>query len=940
MALGLIGSFLVNTALSIGFNLIGSWLSPSKGNQVAEDVPGLGAGSPLYYVFGSSFCPCLLLYAVPASKIGASEDTSSYGVLSLANPDSTCSLLAIRANNLLVSSSTPLFNLNAPSNAIPNSSKYTNKYGMRTYSNFDFDAQLNVPVYNPDFTTLGYGGLQYTGLGWVRVIKAERKLFGGFNSRLTVYYKNKITNTVNQSYSSSNDNPITIQTTFATPGKFTTVWYDIPFSYPHGFYGARVFRCFEGGGQYNVIGIGGGEDYVIYENIPHYTGVYFKVLTNVIPGGTSTTQGQFSSNTGTLDQLDQGMSKTVIVGVKGQKIYQIDLPALHPTPFHSNNGNIFDRDNILITTVPQGTKVYGWAGKMFVHMPDDPFFPIDGGNLIGDNPAISGDYLESFTNLSTILTDLLVAKGIPLSRIIFTASYTESLVRGYTDTTENVTEKIINLCTAYAKIVDDGFDGVYKFSDYPSDRVIAHKYTYADLFEDPEIIFTPKINQPDQVELNYRNWESEYSEKIVTVGYGASFPNQKSMRLNLVLTEPEAKKLAWNILFLTSHTNMSVRIHVDSINNVVAGSVITLQNPGTAPLKLLVANIEIGADRTYLINCVNYVPLYSLLSTSTPTLNYTSYMLGNSRGQTTASSQIAPVTPFLISAEPTTYDYTTTLGGTLFYTSDSAQYAAYADNGDLTPTVSKIPVAAGFVGVMVDVSSSWGDGSLGGITVVINASPTNTATITSNGLIRIGASWCRYKGFTIDSSIVTLTGVEIGLYGSENLIGIGDRVVQVSTDNTVKGHVASLTQFKPAYVQQSQSNFSLYGQPPNSQYPSGINIGQVTPQYPYGYPASGIVPAKLMSSYYAGLLKVWFSVSGNQPPSGFLFDSNTSSNAPAYTSYWVKPIVGAAIYLGDSLSGYREFNVVLPKGQYTVYQQSSGEINLPAGSYSWVGYAL
>jgi hypothetical protein len=410
--------------------------------------------------------------------------------------------------------------------------------------------------------------------------------------------------------------------------------------------------------------------------------------------------------------------------------------------------------------------------------------------------------------------------------------------------------------------------------------------------------------------------------------------------MNLVLTEREAKRLAWNILFLTSHTNMSVRLRVDNINGVEAGSVITLQNPSTSSLRLLVANIEIGADRTYILNCVNFVPLFSLNSSTTLGSNYTEYMLGVSTTATSAGSSIAPVTPFLISAEPTVSDSSDLLSGTIFYTNDSAQYNSYANNDNLTPTVTKLPASAGYIGRVASVTSSWGAGFLGGITVTINADPRNATAVTANGIIRIGNSWCKYLSTSVSGNVTTLTGVEIGLFGSEMVIVPGDRVVQVSTNNSVKGHLASAGNFNPAYVSQSSSNFTLYGIPPSDQYPSGITIGTVTTQYPYGYPAAGVVAAKLSSSYYAGVLKVWFSQPGNQPASGFMWDNSTSTNVSPYTSYWVKPLVGAAIFLGSGLSGYQEFNVTLPAGQYTIYQQSSGAVNLPAGSYVWSGFAV
>ncbi len=939
MALGLVGTFLLQTSLSIGLNLVGSWLNPSKGNQVAEDVPNLGSGQPLYSVWGTSFCPSNLLYAVPASRIGASEETSSYGVLTLANPDNTCSLVAVRANNLIVSSLSPLFNLNAPTNVIPGTSKYVNTYGMTTYNNFNFSAQLGSNVANPDFATLGYGGLQYQGLGWLRVIKSDRKLYGGFNSRLTVYYKNRITNSTNIPYNVTFDNPVTVQVTIASPAFFNTIWYDIPFQFPHGFFGIRVFHCFEGAGSYSVVGISGGEDYVIYESIPTYDNVYFKVLSSIVPGGAPAAQGQFSQSPLPLSATNQGNSSTVIVGAANQKLYQITLSSPQPTPFYSNNGAVYNSLNQIIANVPLGTKVYGWAGKMFANT-GDVFYPIIGGNLIAGSPAVSGVYNEAYTNLSTILTDLLVAKGIDVSKIQFTANFTDVQVRGYTETTERAQEKIIDLCTAYAKIVDEGFDGVFKFSDYPSDSVISATYSYADLYEDPEIVYTPEIQQPSQVELTYRNWQTEYSERTVAVGYGTPYPNVKTVRYNLVLTETEAKKLAWNTLFLTSHTNMSVRLRVDNINGVEAGSIITLQNPSTAAIKLVVANIEIGADRTYMLNCVNYVPLSSLLSTVNTTGDYTSYMLGISTSPTTGAAATNTVTPFLISAEPTTPDSSDPLAGTLFYTNDGSSYSSYTNNGNLVPALSRVPSSAGYIGRVTGISSTWGSGSLGGVMVIMNADPANTATVTANGIIRIGNSWCSYGAVSTAGNITILSDVRYGLYASEAAIYVGDRVIQVDPSNLVKSHQATLSLFNPAYVEQSASTFTLYGTPPDTQTPAGVAIGAVTTQYPYGYPAAGVVVAKLSSSYYAGVLKVWFTQPGNQPLTGFLLDNNISTNVSPYTSYWVKPLIGSAIFLGTGLSGYQEFNVTLTPGQYTIYQQSSGAVNLPAGSYIWTGTAI
>jgi hypothetical protein len=471
MGLGLLGGFLVNTALSLTFSLIGSWLSPKKQQTIPEDIPPFGANQPIYSCWGSTFCPTSLLYAVTAAQAGHSEEFSTYACLGFVNPDESCKNLAVRVNNITISSRSGLLPLNAPANTI-NRNTYTNGLDMSTYFNVEFETQLYGTRVNPDFSTLGYAGLQYRGLTWIRFKKLERKYFGGFNSRVTWFVENKTVGFSEIWLNVNSNKPVTVRTHVKSFGN------DIPieYTYPNGFYGARVLRCYElewypivglYGGSYSVIGIGGGGvSVVLYEGIPEYNDIKFYVkhsTTGTTPLGAGG-NGIFPQFAQGFGAENQGMVTSAIVGKQGGQLRTVTLPGSYQSPLKSYNGNLLDNGSNYIMSLLPGEKVYGWNGTLFINAPNDPTYWMSNSNLESGSSLAFGALYKSYTSLSLILTDLLVASGFSLDNIQF-INFTEVEISGFTSTLDNTVETIISLCTAYGKIIDDGFDGIVKFSD-------------------------------------------------------------------------------------------------------------------------------------------------------------------------------------------------------------------------------------------------------------------------------------------------------------------------------------------------------------------------------------------------------------------------------------------------------------------------------------------
>lgn len=932
MAVALLGSFLINTAASLTLNLIGSWLSPKKSSAVAENVPAVGANLPLYLTFGSTFCPTYLLYAVPSQKAGHGDDRSSYGLLGMSNPDSTARLQAIRSNGIIVSSATSLFNLSAPENVISGQNKYTNEYGLSTYNGFQYKAQLGSNVPNSHFALLNQGGLQYQGLSWLKIEGAERKLFGGFNNRTVIYVLNRIDTSTTQSFNITGNAPVTVQTNCGRQGWFTIQWDDILFNYPTGFFGVRIHLYFEGKGRrgFSLLGYGGNVEYVIRQDVFDCNYTLFTISGAVSPGATPTTKGKYTIGTVDASQRnDQYIVTTALIGTDQGEITQVNLTTPGEAPLYSNSGVIRDRNDVVVYSGNASSKLYGWGGKMFS---ENPFRDVLVQELTPRSAERDGVVTTGTTKLSTIFKDLLVAKGVALSEIVF-VNFTDVDVRGFTCTDENVKQQIINLCTAYAKIVDDGFGKEYTFRDYPTGLSPINIGLERHLSE-PIVEYADEASQPKQVELTFRDWQNEYSERSITVGYGSEFPNTSSQKLDLVLTQEEAKKLAWNMYFLLGHTNMSVRLHLDDASGIESGVVLSVDNPGTAPLKLLVGNIEIGADCTFLINCVNWVPLNQYNST----IPYLPYMVSAAAPSVSTAEPVQAIRQIYL-AEPTGLDNSELLAGALFYTTDSSSYSSLNSASGFVALNNTIPGTFGFKGFLTNIETSFGTDYLeyGVSSLTVSRNSDNSNSLPASGLIRIGQSWVSYSSIVTSVNTNILQGVKIGLYGSTRYVRVGEAVVQLTVSNKVKGNTATTTTLTLSKtVQSTTSETFTYFDPPSPADINGIPIAEVSSFSPYGAPACGMVVADLLTCADNGVLRIWFTAPGNVEDAGFFLNSPVTTNQIPFTQFWLKPDVGAAIYLGDFdpvSGGYIELERVVGAGGYTIYQGLAGGGVSPAGSF-------
>jgi hypothetical protein len=943
IATGLIGSFIVNSVASIGLSMLGNWLSPKRTDSVAENIPSVGTNQPLSMVWGSTFCNTYLFYAVPSSKAGHGDDRSSYGVLGFSNPDSTAELEAIRSNGIIVSSKTPLFNLNAPDNVIPGANKYVNQYGLLTYNNYTYKTQFATNTVNSHFDALNQAGLQYSGLTWLKVEGAERKLFGGFNSRTVLYVKNKIDTNTLTTFDVNNNSSVRVVSSRGTQGWFTIQWRNYDFTYPTGFFGNRVFAYFEGKGNTgrSVIGIGGGIEFVIGLNAAITNYVKYTVVGAVAPGNVTLPAGNYSINPLALSTASSpGTTTTAIIGIDQGQLSQVILTQAGATPLYSVNGVIKDNNDVTVYSGSASNKLYGWNGKMYYDAPNDPFDPITSSNLTDQSSPSSGTTTLGTTKLSTILKDLLQTKNVPLSRISF-VNFTDKDVKGFTCTDDNVKQIILNLCTAYGKIVDEGFGNNYIFQDYPLGNNPIEIGLERHLSE-PIIEYSDEANQPKEVEFTFRSWQEEYSEKSITVGYGSEFPNRSSQKIDIVLVVDEAKLLAWNQYFLLGHTNIAVRLHLDSIEGIESGSVLNLINPDTNPLKLLVGNVEIGADCTFMVNCVNFVPL-NILNSSTGYLPYMISSVGVLSTPTTVDTAFRQI--YL--AEPRELD-SGYFAGALLYTTDSVTYSSLSTNGNLVPRNTISPSTYGFKGYLSTISSNFTANGIsyfeyGISSLQVSRDSDNNNSLPANGVIRIGQSWVSYTGVVTTGNTNILTGVKTGLFGSTRYIRLNEAVVDLPITNKVAGVLTTVNQLLLAKVSQGASTTFTYFQPPSLGDPNGTSVAEVTAFTPYGAPASGLVVGDLLSQYDGnGLLKIWFTNPGAiENPDFFLFPPS-SSNRIEWKDFWIRDTTGSYTYLGNfdpATSSQISLSVFLSSGGYEIFQMLASGVTNPAGTFRHFGVA-
>ena len=965
----LLSSAAINTGISLGLSLIGSWISPKKANVTPEGIPLLGSGNPLYYCWGSTFCPTQIFYVVPPYKAGHNDEYSSYGVLGFANPDTSAELLALRVNDYIVSSNDVNFPLNLPSTLSAPSGKkgssgsqfYTNGYGIKTYRGLDYQMQLGSTVVNDHFQALNFGDLRYQGLTWLSLRKAERKYYGGSNARIVKYVKNKITSTDNQAFNINFDAPVTVQITFQFSGNFTSIWWDMPFNFPRGFYGTRVIRRYTWDEGYSIMVVGGYDYWILKRNVPAYQNIYYKVLSPVIPGANTTPFGNPSIQILPRAQENQGIVTSAVIGIEGQPMISVNLTNPGLSPIRSgrsfdiggtsaDDNKLFDSNNVQVGVVPIGYVCYGWNNKIFEQ---DPHYPVIGGNLITNSLPTDGARLDSKTTLQTIISEMISSKRGDSNNlnVLFLDQLGGTLppikIRGYSATLDDVKNLIINLCTGYNLLIDEfSIPGTIIFKEYPDGNTIVKTFGIKDYLDEPQFEYSPDISQPNQVELAYRGWESQFSEKTLTVGYGNPYPNKQSYRLDLVLTELEARVVAWTMLFITSHTNTSVKIRVEDISNVTIGSVInvtgninpsgnlqvSVNNNPLGTIKMLVIGIDVGADNTYQLSCINFIDIYKRIK-GTSAEKFSDYMLGLSGTVDGISNiQVSNVSRYLVSAERTI-----PFGNEVFlYTSESGAYISFDSYNAQTQV--KAAVTGGYTGFVSIIESLTGNINTSLVSVTVTS--TSTFTPDLSGYLRIGKSWVKYGSWVKVGQDYQFLGVRIGMFGSYPEILFGDKVIQIpvdATQNNVPGSRVDLTSISPSKANQGNIDMNLLARQPDVSFPAGLQIGQVSAEHPYGEPFRGMVIASLMSSNHQGIFKVWVGEPGSTGDVNFFLNTPTINKVSIYKNFWVKPDNSVAINLGILVAGYNEVVIPVFTGNYTVYTRDTNGVNYPAGSNSWRG---
>ena len=197
------------------------------------------------------------------------------------------------------------------------------------------------------------------------------------------------------------------------------------------------------------------------------------------------------------------------------------------------------------------------------------------------------------------------------------------------------------------------------------------------------------------------------------------------------------------------------------------------------------------------------------------------------------------------------------------------------------------------------------------------------------------------------SSVVTsgntnvLQGIETGLFGSTRFIRPGEQVTALSFTNQVRGYAADESSIYLSKVVQSNVNevFTFFAQPTTAD-PDGVSVGEVTAFTPYGAPACGLVVADLLTCADSGKIRIWFTAPGNIEDEGFFLNNPVTTNEIPFTQFWLKPDLGAAIYLGDFdpvSQGYVEITNSVAAGGYTIYQGLAGGGVSPAGSFAHRG---
>jgi hypothetical protein len=311
-----IESFLINVGLSI----VGNWLFPKKKDQpTAEDVPSLGQGSDIYLGWGLFIVPGNLLYATPANIAGHGNDRSTFGVLGIANPEPDCDLVAIRINNIIGATKTPLFPITDSANPGIYSST-----GFQIKKELNFATQNFNIVPNPQFQLNGYSGLQYQGLSWVAFSYCDRQKYGGFNSRVSLVYSNKSASSTNVPFTIKGDDTVTVDIgiNFGTSKNFWGHWFSKTFT--KGFFGVRYIYIFDQQLYRGVIATSSGYDTLLiaqnteFEPYGSPKFIVGSISPDILPGvpGTNGILGEYTVGSTYISPVQ---SNVIIIAEEGKE---------------------------------------------------------------------------------------------------------------------------------------------------------------------------------------------------------------------------------------------------------------------------------------------------------------------------------------------------------------------------------------------------------------------------------------------------------------------------------------------------------------------------------------------------------------------------------------------------------------------------------------------
>jgi hypothetical protein len=947
-----VSAFLINAAIGIGAKLIGSWLGSKKEPQktIAEDIPLLGQGNPLYGIWGLSFCPGNLLYATPPSLAGHGNDRSTYGILGFSNPDSTAALLALRINNRIAASKSSIFPILAENGANNGQSVLVNILtglvvtqdnpqqlttlpdGLRVRKDLALFYQMAGNVPNTNFSLNGYNGLQYEGLTWVGVAASPRDIYGGVNARFVIYAKNRVTSGGLVGFTIKSDTPVNITTTlgFGQNKDYYTNTY--PTYFPRGFFGAKKILAFDNAARFGIIGLSGDSEYLIHSYtpnapIPSFIGAYsgsdlstikFSVTGSIAPGRPVPPVGHFPVVL--YSSYVPALTTSLILAERNGKLTEYILPSPKLPPFQSVGGLVYDSGNSLIFTAAGNQRCYGWDGKIFVANSGDNVI-VDStlvDNYINPTADFSGVSETAFTNLATIVQDLIRNK---LTGKTLIDTSTEIKIGGFTSDYSNVDSTIIDLCTAYGKIIFEDGEGDYWLTDYPP-AIPIETFTRKDFVEKPNLEFSPEFNQPSQLEFTYRASGDQLSEKVIHVGYSNRFGSTANVKYNLSLDEDEARRLAWNVLFLRSHTNTRLIFRSNkSISR--AGQVISYDGE-----LWLVGSLEIGQDMSFRYTCVNYVPLND---------GFTSYMTDSVTQSTSPPVISTQVTPFVLPAETRLL---TGDNGRLgyFYSNSSGIATVRRNDSNLLAVKSYVPTTGGFTGQVAQFTMKTGDYAHGYESITIVRTVGTNFSLPISGIIRVGQSWVKFTSFSSSGSTFEISGIEVGLYGSSPIIRGGDIVVDLVQANELLGYDnVSL----PLVEQNSEINY-MKSQPESLINGTAPVFGIATSVYPHGFPVSGVAPAQIMASAYGGVLRIWTSRPGNQHLDFFL---NDAQGGVFQTNNWFYESGLSYLYRQTILfnQNYTVNTVAnVPVGSFKIYQARIDHLVAnpklyPTGSFEFTG---